>query len=231
MENMHEEKYGLPTNSDINPVGQRPRRKNLPEGLPVPAQLRAEPAASVDLESYMESLAGDISSLLAAEEKAALLASARELREAESARICLADYLRGQVGGVVELTTREGQASELRIVEVAQTWLLGEGYQRRVLVPVSAIMRVRQGSARRGRQRNERVDMRELGIAMRLEINAPLRALARKNRRVYITHEAGRFSGQIRHVGRDWLEIRDSAAPTGPQILALSGLIRIETNK
>lgn len=170
-----------------------------------------------------ELLFADLQSQLAAGEQLAEEDTVRELTEAETGQVGLADRLRGR-WGTVTLRLRDGQDVTGSVLDAAPGWfLLGEG-ERRVLVPATAVVMVWPlgGAA-----------PPTTGVERRLRVTHALRGLARQGFRVRVSTDAGDVVGWVVRVGADHVDIRpdrDAGAGVPAAVtVALGALLAVRT--
>ncbi|MEE6273417.1 hypothetical protein [Georgenia wangjunii] len=152
-----------------------------------------------DLEAQFEDAARDLDDDLVV-----------DLAEAEMARAALSDRLRARRGH--PLTIRLVDGSDVRgvVVDAAPQWLLvGEG-QRRVLVPLEAVVAAWPLGE---------VAPEPGGVERRLRIGHALRALAREEARVVVRTMAGEHRGWILRVRLDHVDVHVE----GPQVPGQAG--------
>jgi len=149
-----------------------------------------------------EALFADMEAQLDAAHAADRAVEVADLTRAERASVELGDRLRAARGSDVRLAVAGGHAVDGELLEVAAQWLLVADGNRRVLVPLAAVVAVRGLPERSIPARGE--------VARRLGLGYALRAIARDRVAVRIVTDGSELSGRIERVGADHLDLSAS---------------------
>lgn len=170
-----------------------------------------------------ESLFADMEAQLGAAERAGVRADVAELVRAERATVHVGDRLRGSVGRSVRMHVGGADTVDGELVDAAEQWVLvGQGGERRVLVPVRAI------SAVAGLGPYVAPDAGV--VERRLGLGHALRALARDRAAVLVRSGDAELAGLLGAVGADHAEVlvRSPGGAT-PWVVPFASLQQVRT--